>query len=209
MYTDDLPVIKDNIKKGFIETQNKVNSWLTDFKKRLDSELSPETSPPASARSSGQYARTGSRKSFDPPRRPKDQGYDADPAVISDDFTHLDLKDNTDAPQRRQKANPTLFQSSGKPGGGRTVSFDERPTTIDDDELYKKPGVAASPARQPSPSGGRKWEPLQTVDPTPMDRDPFSLGDSDDEKDGLLKEGDQPKPASVTRPQESGVTKAP
>lgn len=93
------------------------------------------------------------------------------------------------------------------------MSFDERPTNIDDDDLYR-PGKDAgrasaghSPARGPSPVGGSKWEPLKSVQPEPMDRDPFSLGDSDDEKDGLIKESEPPKTASVTSPQETGVTK--
>lgn len=37
-----------------------------------------------------------------------------------------------------------------------------------------------------SPSGGKasKWQPLSTVEPSPVaDNDPFSLGDSDDDKD--------------------------
>jgi len=43
-----------------------------------------------------------------------------------------------------------------------------------------------------------------------MNKDPFSLEDSDDEKDGLIKEGETAtKTASVTGPQESGVTKNP
>ena len=37
-----------------------------------------------------------------------------------------------------------------------------------------------------------------------MDRDPFSLGDSDDERDGLVKESDA-NPVSVSSAQETGV----
>lgn len=91
--SDDLPVIKENIRKGFVETQNKFNSWITDIKKRLDGD-SPENSPPSSTRNSGQYARP-TRPVEDPSARgSRDGGYDADPRVLSDDFTHLHLRDN-------------------------------------------------------------------------------------------------------------------
>jgi hypothetical protein len=98
-FDEDLPVIKENLKKGFLETQEKVTGWFNEFKKRIDGE-SPETSPPTSARNSGQYSRAGSRRiqtgfgGFEG-RRSRDGGYDADPKVLSDDFTHLGLKDNT------------------------------------------------------------------------------------------------------------------
>lgn len=88
-------MIKENIRKGFVETQNKFNSWFTDIRKRLDGD-SPENSPPNSARNSGQYVQPANRSVNElgvPGSR--DVGYDADPRVLSDDFTHLHLKDNT------------------------------------------------------------------------------------------------------------------
>lgn len=87
--SDDLPVIKENIRKGFVETQNKFNSWITDIKKRLDGD-SPENSPPSL------YERPTTRPLDQPStRNSRDVGYDADPRVISDDFTHLHLRDNS------------------------------------------------------------------------------------------------------------------
>ena len=94
-------------------------------------------------------------------------------------------------------ANPNLFQSGGGAAGGgvRKVSFQEIP----DDDLYgsssPRPGPAAStggsaaaPTKQPSPTTS-KWQPLKSAEPTPIDGDPFSLGDSDDERDhGLVPE---------------------
>ncbi|KAF8248288.1 hypothetical protein K440DRAFT_483404, partial [Wilcoxina mikolae CBS 423.85] len=192
-FEEDLPVIKENIKKGLIDTQTKVTGWFNEFKKRIENDVSPEATPPTSARPSGQYTRTGARRQtglggYDGSRRSRDGGYDADPQVLSDDFTHLNMKDNTGTAPRRPKANPNLFQPSAT-GGGRRVSFDDRPTTIEsDDDLYRPSSAvakrsSASPARQPSPVGNSKWEPLKSVDPEPMNKDPFSLEDSDDEKD--------------------------
>jgi hypothetical protein len=45
-------------------------------------------------------------------------------------------------------------------------------------------------AKDSTSSGGKpsKWQPLSTVDPSPIaDNDPFSLGDSEDEKDAKDK----------------------
>ncbi|KAH0613249.1 uncharacterized protein H6S33_009629 [Morchella sextelata] len=204
---DELPVIKENILKGFAETQNKFNSWITDIKKRLDGD-SPENSPPPSTRNSAQYARpaTGRRGS-------RDGGYDADPRVLTDDFTHLHLRDTTtEAPQsRRPKANPGLFEPSSADKAGRKVSFEDRPTNISDEDLYRpapnpRPSASVSPVRQPSPATTSKWEPLKSVEPAPMDRDPFSLGDSDDEREVPSKEQETAKPVSITGPQETGIT---
>ncbi|KAI5857107.1 hypothetical protein BZA05DRAFT_428681 [Tricharina praecox] len=221
-FEEDLPVIKENIKKGFLETQAKVTGWFDEFRKKIDGEDQPEgsmgrahgeQSPPQ--RTSGQYARTGNRRqygaggSYDAPRRSRD-GYDADPKVLSDDFTHLSLKDNTESAPRRPKANPNLFQPSATTG--RRVSFEDRPTMIDstnDDDLYRP---ASATGNRSSPAGNSKWEPLKSVDAEPLHKDPFSLEDSDDEKDGLIKESEEKnvkKPISVTGPQETGVTKNP
>jgi hypothetical protein len=46
------------------------------------------------------------------------------------------------------------------------------------------------PPKDAASSGGKpsKWQPLSTVDPSPIaDHDPFSLGDSEDEKDAKDK----------------------
>lgn len=190
---DDLPVIKENIRKGFLETQSKVNRWVADLKKKFDEELASPELPPTQ---------------HDPRAGPSRGGasgyssYDADPRVLTDDFAHLELRDSSreEVPPRRPPrpvANPNLFQSSATAGnttGQRKVSFQD---VHDDDDLYRAPSprrssttpvVVNTPAKQPSPTAS-KWQPLKSVEPTPLDGDPFSLGDSDDEKDhGLVPE---------------------
>jgi hypothetical protein len=129
----------------------------------------------------------------------------------------------------RSFGNPNLFKppppsKSPKPSDGRRVAFVE---TVDDIDAYN-----ASPKLPPkdlsgpgSASKASKWQPLSTVEPSPIaENDPFSLGDSEDEKDVKDKVGskevkaddterlkkatadamadslvdDKPKPASVT-----------
>lgn len=54
------------------------------------------------------------------------------------------------------------------------------------------------PPKDNAPGGGKssKWQPLSTVEPEPItDNDPFSLGDSDDEKEA--------KDAKETKPKET------
>lgn len=115
------------------------------------------------------------------------------------------------APQsRRPKANPGLFQPSPVNKTSRKVSFEDRPTNISDDDLYRpalsaRSVAVASPARLPSPATASKWEPLKSVEPAPMDRDPFSLGDSDDEREIPTKGPELSKSVSSSGVQETGV----
>ena len=96
---DDLPVIRENLKKGFMETQSTINSWVNKLKKKIDGEedegfqgqpVHPAQNH-AGGPSRGQY---GGRRSGDYGRRSADQErYDADPQVLGDDFTNLQLRD--------------------------------------------------------------------------------------------------------------------
>ena len=81
---DDLPVIKENLRKGFLETQSKVNKWVMEFKKKIDGE--EEEQPPLPPR------RSADRRSADRER------YDADPHVLGDDFAGLELRDDSRLP---------------------------------------------------------------------------------------------------------------
>ena len=99
--SDDLPIIRDNIRKGFLETQSKVNSFITNLKKKIDGEDEEEfQSPPRRAAtgyraSSPQQPYTG-RRSGDMGRRSGDrERYDADPQVLGDDFAGLQMRDET------------------------------------------------------------------------------------------------------------------
>lgn len=35
-FDDELPVIQQNLKQGFLQTQTRVNKWISDFRKRID-----------------------------------------------------------------------------------------------------------------------------------------------------------------------------
>ncbi|OCK78043.1 hypothetical protein K432DRAFT_418238 [Lepidopterella palustris CBS 459.81] len=180
-FDDDLPVIKENVRKGFIETQSKVNKWITDFRKKLDGDEEEEgdVAQPSSSRPSRQnYGPSqsdqlyGIRKSAEHTRRSGDrERYDADNRVLGDDFEALELRDDeTTSPplSHRPLANPDLFKPTPvAPQGG----------PVDEVEaLY----------RNPTPSHGKtkKWQPLTSVAPHPEieDHDPFSLGDSDEDE---------------------------
>lgn len=87
----------------------------------------------------------------------------------------------------RPLANPNLYKTSSPSPDRRKVSFQEGPPTEIGGNLYD----ASEPARRSSPAGGKpsKWQPLSTVDPSPIgENDPFSLGDSEDEKDAKPKD---------------------
>lgn len=84
-------MIRDNIRKGFLETQSKVNSWVQNLKKRIDGEEGDDVEPGQSHETQN-FGR--SRQSGELGRRSGDrEHYDADPQVLSDDFTALELRD--------------------------------------------------------------------------------------------------------------------
>lgn len=97
---DDLPVIRDTFKKGFLETQSKVNSWVANLKKKIDGEdeddFGGRPRPAASGYNTGSSRQQSfGRRSSDYPKRSADHDrYDADPQVLGNDFTDLQLKDH-------------------------------------------------------------------------------------------------------------------
>ncbi|KAF2143614.1 uncharacterized protein K452DRAFT_224133 [Aplosporella prunicola CBS 121167] len=190
-FDDDLPVIRENVRKGFLETQTKVNKWITDFKKKLDGEEEDEDYRPGSSTQRQNFGPSqsdqlyGIRKSAESNRRSADrERYDADPRVLSDDFSALELRDNEGKPPppqpRRPQANPDLFKPTAEPPQSGPVD--------EVDALYRQ----QPPNRQPSPGANKtkKWQPLTSIAPNPEadDHDPFSLGDSDDEQDPKTKD---------------------
>jgi hypothetical protein len=86
---DDLPVIKENLRKGFLDTQNKVNGWITTLKKKIDGEDEEDGSPQQGYSSTNPPYR--SRRSGDGRQSGDYNRYDADPQVLSDDFAGIQL----------------------------------------------------------------------------------------------------------------------
>jgi hypothetical protein len=89
----------------------------------------------------------------------------------------------------RQYGNPNLFKppppsKSPKPNDGRRVAFAE---TVEDINAYEASPKLTPKDTSPAPGSGSKaskWQPLSAVEPSPIaENDPFSLGDSDDERD--------------------------
>lgn len=91
---DELPIIKENLRQGFVQTQKTVNTWITNLKKRIDGEdVNDEPSQGSQGRSQG---RTGvPRRSGDARRSGDYNRYDADPQVLGDDFAGIQLNDDS------------------------------------------------------------------------------------------------------------------
>jgi len=177
-FDDDLPVIKENVRKGFLETQTTVNKWITNFRKKLDGEddESDVVQPGNSQNQRQNFGPStheqlyGIRKSSEARRSGDRERYDADNRVLGDDFEALELRDEegpTHARSNRPLANPDLFKPTpvAPPQGG----------PVDEVE-----------ARERFTQGNKtkKWQPLTSVAPHPEveDHDPFSLGDSDEDE---------------------------
>lgn len=88
---DDLPVIKESLRKGFMETQTKVNTWITNLKKKIDEQFDEEDEHQAQAHAQGQGNNSFmGRPTRGPSRRSADYDrYDADPELLSDDFAGM------------------------------------------------------------------------------------------------------------------------
>lgn len=111
-FDDDLPEIGKNIQQGFFETQKKVNSWITQFKKKLDGDEEDEdlysSSEAGSRQNTGNWPGRqnfgpsqseqlhGIRRSAEQARRSTEaQRYDADPHELGEEeFERLELRDD-------------------------------------------------------------------------------------------------------------------
>lgn len=216
---DELPAIKENIRKGFLETQSTVNKWIGNLKKKIDGEdendFDSQPARPAQGYQAG--PQSYGRRSGDMGRRSAERDrYDADPELIDDDFSRLELRDAESAAARRSNrplANPDLFKPTPSAPAGRKVSFQGGPP----DEIPDMYDVSPPPSTHAA-SGNKssKWQPLSAADPSPVspvrdDHDPFSLGDSDEEKDAKAKsdEADRlQKATSEAMAEDIGTTKA-
>ncbi|KAF4450732.1 hypothetical protein F53441_6175 [Fusarium austroafricanum] len=177
---DDLPVIRENLRKGFFETQEKVNGWITNLKKKIEENF--DESEEQTQRQGQPFNRPGesSRRSGDYDR------YDADPQVLSDDFAGMKFSSDG-TPVNRPMANTGMYKppppsTSPKPSNGRKVGFKEETEEIN---MYdSSPRVPPKDAPPSSGTRGSKWQPMSAVEPSPIaENDPFSLGDSEDERE--------------------------
>lgn len=88
---DDLPIIRENLKKGFLETQSKVNGWITNLKKKIDGEDEDENPHQQGYNAGSSNAPYRSRRSNDGRQSGDYNRYDADPQVLSDDFAGMQM----------------------------------------------------------------------------------------------------------------------
>lgn len=189
-FDDDLPEIGRNIQQGFQETQKKFNSWINNFRKKIDGEDEDEDlySAPQGSRqgadqrqgrqnfgSSQSEQMYGIRKSAEAARRStEEQRYDADPHELGDEeFERLELRDEEAPPPQpprttsRQKPNPDLFKSQPAP---------PQSGPVDEVDAAERRSAGQDPGK------AKKWQPLTSVTPNPEeDNDPFSVGDDEDD----------------------------
>lgn len=101
-FDDELPRIQENVRQGFLNTQKTVNRWISDFKKRMDGD---EEEDQGGTSTDGGFRRQnfgpsqsdqlyGISKAGEGRRSGDRERYDADPHVLSDDFTQLELRDD-------------------------------------------------------------------------------------------------------------------
>jgi hypothetical protein len=160
-FDDDLPEIRDNLQKGFNETRDKFNSWMTNLRKKMDNEEEGAGGGGLFGALGGNGAGSGSNRSSAEGTRPAGYGYssartrryyDRDPDEISSDFQGISLRDEENPPPKPSRPQQQTRQVSAL---GET-----------------------------QPSSGSKWEPLKTSSDKPEEeKDPFFIGESDDDDD--------------------------
>jgi hypothetical protein len=102
------------------------------------------------------------------------------------------------APAQKQRstrplANPDLFKptpAAPKSSDGRKVAFQGGPP--EEIDIYRTSPKVAAKENAPPVGKQSKWQPLSIVDPSPIgevENDPFSLGDSEDEKESKDRVG--------------------
>ena len=194
-FDDDLPEIGRNIQQGFFETQKRVNSWITTFKKKIDGEDEEDDELYASSQSN---TRQNTRQNYGPSQREQMVGiqkqaerqqyqqqrrsteaqrYDADPHELGEEeFERLELRDEEAPPPQpprtssRKAPNPDLFRSNQPPQSGPVDEVDAA------DRANSAAGTTGTEGEK-----AKKWQPLTSVAPHPEeDADPFSLGDDDE-----------------------------
>ncbi|CCU77273.1 unnamed protein product [Blumeria hordei] len=178
---DDLPIIKDHLKKGFLETQSKVNSWITTLKKKIDGEDEEDNMP------HDYGASYRPRRSNEDVRRSGDYNrYDADPQVLGDDFAGIQM--NSDGTLARPIIDRIPDQKLFEPQPSIAKVSDNRTTSgqgivSSEKDIYN---ASLKPTVNPAPTKQSKWQPLSSAKSKvagEADNDPFSLGDSEDEKE--------------------------
>lgn len=80
---DDLPIIRENLRQGFLDTQTKVNGWISNLRKRIEDNFDEGEEETHNQGPSQRHSGDRSRRSGDYDR------YDADPQVLSDDFAGM------------------------------------------------------------------------------------------------------------------------
>lgn len=99
------------------------------------------------------------------------------------DLTNLSIAFGSKPRSTRPLANPDLFKPTPSAPEKRQVSFQ------DDTEDIPTTGRETINRTGSSGSKQSKWQPLSNIDPSPVaEHDPFSVGDSDDEKEARAKE---------------------
>ncbi|PFH61988.1 hypothetical protein XA68_15530 [Ophiocordyceps unilateralis] len=204
---DDLPVIRENLRKGFLDTQTKVNGWITNLKKRIEDGFDEygetDPGPRLPPRRQGEASREATRRSGDYHR------YDADPEVLGDDFAGMGISSDGNASGTTLPKQTTPSRTDE----GRRVGFK------DTEEINMYDASPTTTSKDPMSTGATKtskWQPLSKVEPKPIaDNDPFSLGDSEDEKETKDKikeakadEGDKVKTAAAEAMADSLVDEA-
>lgn len=208
---DDLPEIREQISKGFRDTQNTINKWVSNFRKTIDGEDSDEDDPRVGASTGPERQNFGPRRSDqlrgiqrDADRMRSSSGrrstdrerYDADPRVLSDNFNELELHDAGTLTSSTTASSPRLTPSAEAeerppPKPARPLANPDlfKPTPalptgpVDEvDGLYEQPTPSNKSAATPNPPSTGKSKKWQPLTSVaPAPADSEADADADDD----------------------------
>ncbi|ODQ65121.1 hypothetical protein NADFUDRAFT_42414 [Nadsonia fulvescens var. elongata DSM 6958] len=208
---EDLPQIKETLQKGFVETRTKVNNWVKNFQKRLDTldtsqqgmmtpgnflsvlgvgnnnnnEDSQETT--ATKGVPGHENRnTEAREVLHTSTRNtiplRDPRFDDDPVEISQNFECIQLQIDDGNDEDSEEDELAKKKSETRKIAPGISTPHTKAETSSTVVTAKSPTTLSKSGSSTSLNAESKWEPLRAVEPKD-DQDAFFLGDSDSDED--------------------------
>ncbi|KAK0925705.1 ubiquitin-binding protein cue5 [Friedmanniomyces endolithicus] len=187
---DDLPEIGKTIQQGFVDTQKKVNGWINTLRKRIDGDDDEEaeediyTSSQPGSRQGTKYGNQAQQR-----QQSGRQNFGSSQAEQLRGIRKGAMERDSAAAANAQRRRPSTELGGGGRRSTEAGRYDADPHELGDDaferlELRDEEEEEMPPVQPPRTRGGRKWQPLSSAAPVPVedDNDPFALGDDEEEK---------------------------
>lgn len=164
-FDDDLPEIRENLTKGFNETRTKVNSWVENLRKKIDGAAAGNNNNNNNYDDDEDYYTTNNNPS-------RSQLFGA--------------LGNNDRPSSERKSRGNRYYDRDP----REINDDFQGISLADNSEDKptpppkppRPSNVVNALGETKPKEDKQWEPIKSSEESAESKDPFFIGESDDEK---------------------------